>query len=356
MEQTEAKKGWPGSEDLLQGVFNAAAIGIAVEDLEGRPLFANPALCTMLGFTEEELCSKHCVEFSPPEDAKKDWILFEQLRQRSISNYHLDKRFFRKDGTLLWGRLSISLMKDPVSSTQLVVAMVEDISEEKAAEGKLQYLASRLIQVREEERQRIGRELHDDIGQRLSLLIVEMEDLHQSFAQAGQKSYDQLVSGLHRRAEALATDIQSLSRDLHSSKLEVLGLHFALRNLCEKISTQRHIAITLQAEELPEDSPSDLELCIFRVAQEALNNVVKHSRSTQASVELTHTDGVIILNVRDSGVGIDPSVPHSGIGLSTMRERLRMFGGELYVESIPGKGTMVIAQVKLEKTQKATTG
>jgi len=342
-------------EVLYRSLFIAAPIGIAVEDLEGRPLFANPALCSMLGFTEEEFRNKHCVEFSPPEDAKKDWAFFEQLRQRSIGSYHLDKRFIRKDGTLIWGRLSISLMKDPASSAQLVVAMVEDISEKRAAEEELQYLASRLIQVQEEERQRIGRELHDDICQRLSLLIADMENLRQSLAEAGQNSHVQLASELYRGADALATDIQNLSRNLHSSKLEVLGLHFALRNLCENISKQRHITITFQAEELPANSPSDLELCIFRVAQEALNNVVKHSRSAQAFVELTHSDGVIVLKVGDLGVGMDPSVPHRGIGLSTMRERLRTIGGELFVESIPGKGTTVIAHAKLKKIQAATT-
>jgi PAS domain S-box-containing protein len=112
MEQEHAQWRRPWGEPLLRNLLDAAAIGIAVEDLEGQPLFANPALCSMLGFTEEELLSKHCVEFSPPEDAKKDWAFWEQLRQGSIDSYHLDKRFFRKDGTLIWGRLSISLMKE----------------------------------------------------------------------------------------------------------------------------------------------------------------------------------------------------------------------------------------------------
>jgi PAS domain S-box-containing protein len=342
-------------EGLFRNLFNAAPIGIAVEDLEGQPLFANPALCSMLGFTEEELRSKHCVEFSPAEDAKKDWALFEQLRHRLISNYHLDKRFYCKDGRLIWGRLSISLMSNPAGSASLVVAMVEDISEKRAIEEKLQHLASRLIQVQEEERQRIGRELHDDIGQRLSLLMIDMGDLRHTFAEAGQSTQSQLLFELHQRTETLATDIQNLSRDLHSSKLEVLGLHFALRNLCEKISALHHIPITLRVEELPANAPSELHLCIYRVAQEALNNVVKHSRSAQAFVELTHTDGVIVLKIRDLGVGMNPSTPHRGIGLSSMRERLRMFGGELFVESNPEKGTTVIAQVKLEKTHSATT-
>jgi len=356
VEKQQGQHARPDGERLFQSLFHAAAIGIAVEDLEGRPLFANPALCSMLGFTEAEMRTKHCVEFSPPEDATKDWALFEQLRQGSIDNYRLDKRFFRKDGTLIWGRLRISLMKDAAGSSPLVVAVVEDITEKKAGEENLRHLARRLIEVQEEERRRIGRELHDDIGQRLSLFIMELDELHSSLAETGQNNQSLLAWELHGRAKALATDIQNLSHDLHSSKLEYLGLDAALRSLCKKISRQQNVPITFHAEELPANSPSDLKLCVFRVAQEALNNVVKHSHTPEVFVELTHVDDAIVLKVRDVCVGFDPSASHQGIGLSTMRERLRMFGGELFVESMSGKGTTIIAKVKLEKSQAATTG
>ncbi len=106
-------------DQLFYDTFKASPIGIPLEDLEGRPLFVNPALCSTLGISEEEMRSKHYAEFSPPEDAEKDWALFEQLRHGSIDNYHLEKRFSRKDGTLIWGRLSISLMKDPAGSNPL---------------------------------------------------------------------------------------------------------------------------------------------------------------------------------------------------------------------------------------------
>src|SRR5437879_13069646 len=115
--------------------FVASPIGIAVEDLEGRPLFVNPARCTMLGFSEEEMRKKHCVEFSAPEDAEKDWAYFEQLRAGSIDRYQLDKRFLRRDGSLISGRLSISLLNNRPSS--LVVALVEEISERRTTQEDL---------------------------------------------------------------------------------------------------------------------------------------------------------------------------------------------------------------------------
>src|SRR5216110_2369687 len=97
--------------EIFYDAFKASPIGIALEDIDGQPLHVNPALCSMLGFSEEEMLNKHCVEFSPPEDAGKDWALFQQLRAGSIDHYQLEKRYFRKDGSLIWGRLSISLLK-----------------------------------------------------------------------------------------------------------------------------------------------------------------------------------------------------------------------------------------------------
>ena len=121
---------------LFRDIFNASPIGIAVENLEGQPLFVNPAFCSMLGFSEEELRNKHCVEFSPPEDAEKDWALFQQLRAGSIDHYQLEKRYFRRDGSLVWARLSISLLKLNSRSSPLMVAMVEDITDKRAAHDR----------------------------------------------------------------------------------------------------------------------------------------------------------------------------------------------------------------------------
>src|SRR5215471_19456560 len=95
---------------LFYDAFHASPIGIAVENLEGQILFVNPAFCSMLGFSEEEMRSKHCVEFSPPEDVQKDWALFQQLRSGLIDRYSLEKRFIRRDGSVTWGRLNVSLL------------------------------------------------------------------------------------------------------------------------------------------------------------------------------------------------------------------------------------------------------
>ncbi|HKR83363.1 MAG TPA: PAS domain S-box protein, partial [Terriglobales bacterium] len=128
--------------NIFHDAFTASPIGIVIENLDGQPLFVNPAFCSMLGFTEEELRNKHCVDFSPPEDAAKDWTLFQQLRAGSIDHYQIDKRYSRRDGSLVWGRLSISLLNGQPSP--IVLAMVEDITEKKKAEDALRHSEERL--------------------------------------------------------------------------------------------------------------------------------------------------------------------------------------------------------------------
>src|SRR5215467_1860481 len=134
MEMRSALTSKPDTQ-LFYDAFKASPIGIAVENLEGQPLFVNAAFCTFLGFSEEELRSKHCVDFSPPEDAEKDWKLFQQLREGFLDHYQVEKRYFRRDGSLVWGSLSVSLWNSYPSP--LVIAMVEDLTNKKKAEEAL---------------------------------------------------------------------------------------------------------------------------------------------------------------------------------------------------------------------------
>jgi|SRR5581483_4360707 len=149
---------------LLYDAFTASPIGIALENIEGQPFFVNPALCSMLGFSEEEMRTRHCVDFSPKEDAERDWTLFQQLRSGTIDHYQLEKRFFRRNGSLMWGRLSISLLNH---TSPIVIAMVEDITDKKIAQEHAEALVTdmsrKLIEAQERERTLIARELHDEI-------------------------------------------------------------------------------------------------------------------------------------------------------------------------------------------------
>ena len=587
--------------ELFRDVFNASPIGIAVETLEGQPLFVNPAFCSMLGFSEEELRYKHCVDFSPPEDAQKDWALFQQLKAGSIDHYQLEKRYFRKDGSLVWGRLSISLLKS--HSSPLVIAMVEDITDKQRAEearfrhaaivessedaiisknldavivswnagaqrifgyteseavgqpitilippeswdeenqilerlragGHIEYyettrvtkagkkvavsltispikdstgrlvgfcklahditerkraeqvlretnraletqtaalrsreellkifvknvpvavamldrdmrylqvsdrwcvdfsldssqllgrshyeifpdipdrwkqlhrralsgetlraeedrwdreggttwlrweirpwqnldglpggilifsedithrkhadeallgMSGRLIEAHEQERTRIGRDLHDDIVQRLALLAIELEGVqHDSAPELSRR-----IDDLRKQATQIANDVQLLSHELHSSKLEYLGIVGAIKSFCKEYGERQKLEIDFKSHDLPAALPTDLSLSLFRVLQEALRNATKHSRVKNFEVRLWGSSDEIHLTVKDSGAGFDREAvtKSTGLGLTSMQERLRLVGGALSIESEPQRGTTIHARV-----------
>ncbi len=342
-------------DQLFYDAFKASPVGIALEDLEGRPLFANPALCSILGFSEEEMRSKHCVEFSPPEDAEQDSALFEQLRQGLIDSYDLEKRFFRKDGTLIWGRLGISLMKTPDGSAPLVVATVVNISDKRAAEEKLQQseaslriLTGHLIRAQEEERARFARELHDDVNQRLALLAANLDRLIQDLP-ASADEFRREVGSAKKEAEELGNDIQALSHRLHSSKLELTGLPKAAASFCRELSDHQKVEIEFHAENIPNELSKEISLCLFRVLQEALQNALKHSGSRHFQVSLGVASNEIYLTVSDSGRGFDPAeaMKGCGLGLTSMKERLRLVNGELSIDTRLQSGATICARVPL---------
>ncbi len=285
----EELKSASGDDQLFLSAFKASPIGIALEDLEGRPLFVNPALCSMLGFSEEEMRSKHCVEFSPPEDAQKDWALFEQLRAGSIDHYQLEKRFFRRDGSLIRGRLSISLLGSGTS--RVVVATVEDLSEKKTARDELQSeanvedLGGRLIQAQEEERARIGRELHYYIDS-LTLLSISLDRLQQnppeSVAEVRQE-----IGEARQQVRDIVSDILALSHRLYPSKLEYLGLATAAASFCGELSEREKVEIDFHCAGNLKEIPKQISLCLYRVMQEALQNAINHSGSRLFEVLLS---------------------------------------------------------------------
>jgi PAS domain S-box-containing protein len=350
------------SEHRFSRLFEDSSIGIALEGSEGRLLSVNPAFCSMTGYTKEELLQLSCANLSHPEDAPLETVLFEELCNGKRKSYQMEKRFFRKDRSVFWAHISISLLKS-VEGPPLVIGMAKDISERKASEEQLtaaklelQHLTTRLIQAQDDERRRISHELHDDIGQRLSLLTVDLDTFQQQLDSLGIVFAARRASDLHRFACDLGSDIHHLSHELHSSKLQHLGLASALKDLCEKVSAQNQVAVTCDANGLANGLPSDVALCLFRVAQEALNNVLKHSNSRKASVEAMASGQGIALKISDSGQGFDPTRSHWGIGLTSMRERLRVVGGELTVLSSPGEGTEIVAEVKLERAAAAKAG
>jgi PAS domain S-box-containing protein len=337
------------AKQLFQHLFEQAALGIAVEDIEGKLLLVNRSLCSMLGYREDELCGMNCSQFANPEDSQEDWALFQKLQEGIIDRYSLEKRYVRKDGAQLWGHLHVSLMKngDDAGSSPLVFAFVEDITERKLAEAALANVGGKLIEAQEQERSRIGRELHDDIGQRLALLAVELQQLHQDPLILPEVRGR--VGDLQKRTSEIAADIQSLSHELHSAKLQYLGLAGTIRAFCQEFGKQQKVEIDVKIHDLPSTLSPDISLCFFRVLQEALHNSTKHSGGRYFEVQLWGTADEIQLSVVDSGAGFDREAAEQsgGLGLISMGERLKLLKGTLSIDSQPKRGTTLHARVPL---------
>jgi PAS domain S-box-containing protein len=449
---------------LFYAVFRTCSLGIALENLDGQPLFANPALCSMLGYSEQEMRAKHCAEFSPPDDAEKDWALFQQLRAGAIDHYQIDKRFIRKDGSLVWGRLSISLLnqtpkvvialvediterkrtedalkesqekfakafrQSPMSLTitsakthryldvnetfeqmtgwqreevigrtpmdigvwadaagreqfvarlltdgvirgmelryrtkhgvervalgsgelieiahePCVLAVIADITERKRAEEALAGINRRLIEAQEKERTRIARELHDDIGQRLALLAAEIS---QDWANLESRRLE-----LTERTMEIADRVQSLSHELHSSKLEYLGMVAAMKSWCKEFAKAQRMQVQFINHNVTRAIPKEISLCLFRILQEGLHNASKHSGVQQLEVQLRENLGEIHLTISDPGRGfeIQNALQEEGLGISSMRERVKLVNGTILIESRPMSGTTIHVRVPFE--------
>lgn len=457
-------------ERVFYESFRVSPIGIAIESMEGQPVFVNPSLCSMLGFSEAELLNKHCVDFSPAEDAEKDWALFQKLRAGQITNYQIEKRYFRRDGSLMWGRLSIALLGAGPSSQ--ILAMVEDITEKKKGEeslrdseerlrlaqqaarmgtfewniqtgvniwtpelesiyglplggftrtqlafeklvhpddrstvaelveealktglptrgewrvplsdGSLHWIVGRwqvfrddsgqpermigvhldvterklaeraladmtrkLIDAQEQERARIGRDLHDDVSQRLALLSVQLEQLKEHSPELQDR-----LEELRQQVDELSSDVQTLSHELHTSKLEHLGVVAGIRSWCREFAQRQRMEIDFKSD-VATALPMEVGICLLRVLQESLHNAVKHSGVKHMQVQLRGDANQVHLEITDSGKGFDDqaAMAGKGLGLTSMRERVRLLNGTMAIDSRPMAGTRIHVRVPLK--------
>jgi signal transduction histidine kinase len=210
---------------------------------------------------------------------------------------------------------------------------------------ELQDLTGKLLVAHEVERRRIACELHDDFGQEMALLSVEIDLLHQKLESDGQVA--PRIAVMSDRVKQLSSSIHVLSHQLHPMKLEQLGPVAAIRGLCKELTQSHSVNIEFVDHHVPEPITDDIALCIYRIAQESLRNVVKHSGAQKCNVELSGLDGAVCLRVHDDGLGFDPRAVDGGggLGLVSMRERLRAVGGEIELQSNPRGGTELVVRI-----------
>jgi signal transduction histidine kinase len=216
-----------------------------------------------------------------------------------------------------------------------------EIAERKRSERAQEELAGRLISAQEDERSRIGRELHDHVSQRLGILAIKIDQLRMSTSSASAIS--PALDELREQTSEITDDIHGLSHRLHSSMLDHLGVVPALQRLVEECAQRYAIPIGFTHTPLPAPVSSDVALCLFRIVEESLTNISKHSQAPAARVEMAAHDGGIRLTVADDGQGFDPAIleTRAGLGFVSMRERLRLVRGTIHVQSAPSRGTRI---------------
>jgi PAS domain S-box-containing protein len=224
-----------------------------------------------------------------------------------------------------------------------------DITDERDLAEAVSDFSGRLIQAQEGERSRIARELHDDITQRMALLANGIQELDMPKMRLTPPQRRHQVQALKKLAVEISADLQFLSRQLHPSKLQYLGLPAAVRSLCREVSARHKLDVTCIVRDVPDKLPEPIALNLFRTAQESLQNVVKHSRARHATVELMGGAESIRLRVSDDGVGFELNQENSsrGLGLISMRERLNSIGGTFSVSSERMAGTHVEGAVPI---------
>jgi signal transduction histidine kinase len=216
----------------------------------------------------------------------------------------------------------------------------------KQAEEALSSVSHRVIEAEEKERRRIASNLHEDIGQRLALLSIVIEQLE---ADSGNSAIDlqSRLDAVRKETLRILTDVKALAHELHSPRLEYLGIAAVMSSFCKEYGERKGVEIDFRSDGLPSTAPPDISLCLFRVLQETLHNAVQHSGVRKFDVQLEGMSDAIRLTVSDSGVGfnLEAARKNGGLGLNRMQERLKLVKGSLFVESRPERGTAIHARV-----------
>jgi PAS domain S-box-containing protein len=331
------------SEERFRLVANTAPVLIWMSGRDKLFTYFNQPWLEFTGLPMEVQLGNGWAEFVHPEDWKSFMDTYT-VRFDRREQFHREYRLRRRDGEYRWV-LDIGVPRlNPDGSFAGYIGSCIDVTERKIAQDALAALSGRLIEAQDEERKRIAREIHDDYNQRLAVLAIDLEELAENVGESSGEG-SQKVHELFNRISELGADLHSLSHRLHSSTLESLGLVAGLKAFCAEFSDQQGIQVDFASENVPRGIPGDMALCIFRIAQEALRNVKRHSGANRAEVRLEWSDNSLHLSVFDRGRGFDSNKPsvECGIGIRSMEERLRLLGGQLEIHTRPMEGSRIHA-------------
>jgi PAS domain S-box-containing protein len=343
-QRREAERAIRESEERFRLVANSAPAMIWMSGLDKRCTYFNQGWLQFTGQPVEAELGDGWSEGVHPDDRSQCLATYTQAFDHRTP-FKMEFRLRRYDGEYRW-ILGTGLARfDRDAAFCGYIGSAVDVTEQKLAETALSGLSRRLMEAQEQERAWIARELHDDLAQKAVALGMQ---LHCVARTDGPIEPDR-VREMSDQVSDLARDIQAVSHRLHSYLLEYFGLANAVTRLCEDLEKQHRLEITLNVDGMPADLPKDIALVLFRVLQESLANVAKHSGVRDVTVTLSGTPHGVQLYVVDQGIGFDPETAKrkQGLGLISMHERLNLVHGEIAIESRPGAGTRICARVPL---------
>jgi PAS domain S-box-containing protein len=337
------------SEERFRRVANTAPVMIWMSDIDKRRTYFNDPWLSFTGRPPEAEFGDGWVEGVHPEDRERCIDTYKKAFDQRKA-FDMEYRLRRYDGEYCWIFHSGVPRFNGDGSFAGYIGSGIDVTERKLAETALSMMGQRLIQAQEEERRWIARELHDDLSQRVVGLTLSLAALKaQTVKTEIQKDEIQkVIAKAVQDGSDLGKELRALSHRLHSSNLD-LGLVAASSAYCRERSTQHGVEIGIHSEGVPEALPQEISLCLFRVLQEALQNAIKHSGSRRFQVALKSESNEIELTIADSGRGFDPDAASKGpgLGLTSMKDRLKLVNGKFHIDSRPGQGTTIQARVPI---------
>lgn len=335
-------------QDRMDLAADAAQLGLWVWDVSGNSVWATEKFREMFGFSPTEGLSYEGILARVYENDRSavnsavQWTLKERVR------LDIECRVLLPNGTTRWIAATGRANFTPANVPSQLLGVAIDITERRRVEAESRQISSKLITAQEDERKRIARDLHDDLNQRLALLSIEMELFGTASKDTSGPARERLES-MTSQVKGLSSEVHRLSYQLHPAKLDQLGLVVATRTFCREVSAQAGIAVHFEQHDVPRDVGADVALCLYRVIQEAVQNSVRHNGGAAIQVSLTHAAEQIRLLIADEGKGfdVDHAIHNGGLGLVSMRERVRQVHGSIRFISSPGKGTRIDATVPL---------